>query len=75
MPAKDESTEPTGSKKADAFAELVQCLADRSLCLVIREVRDDGDETGENVMSLQSGEKFEGNCFKCGKKKHRKSES
>lgn len=29
-------------KLANAFAELVQCLDDRSLALVIREVKDDG---------------------------------
>ena len=34
--------EPSASRKADAFAELVQCLDDRSLSLVIREARDDG---------------------------------
>ena len=33
-----------------------------------------GGETGVNVMSIRSGEKFEGNCFKCGKKGHRISE-
>ena len=42
VPTEDETTEPTTSKKADAFAELVQCLDDRSLSLVIREARDDG---------------------------------
>ena len=42
VPTEDETTEPTASKKADAFAELVQCLDDRSLSLVIREARDDG---------------------------------
>ena len=31
-----------GAKNADAFAELVQCLDDRSLSLVIRDVKDDG---------------------------------
>ena len=30
------------SKNADAFAEIVQCLDDRSLCLVMREAKDDG---------------------------------
>ena len=42
VPTEDATTEPTASKKADAFAELVQCLDDRSLSLVIREARDDG---------------------------------
>ena len=37
-----EKTAPDVAKKADAFAELVQCLDDRSLSLVIREARDDG---------------------------------
>ena len=31
-----------GAKNADAFAELVQCLDDRSLSLVIRDAKDDG---------------------------------
>ena len=35
-------TEASAAKKADAFAELVQCLDDRSLSLIIREARDDG---------------------------------
>jgi hypothetical protein len=30
------------AKNADAFAELVQCLDDRSLALVIREAKDNG---------------------------------
>ena len=30
------------SKNADAFAEIVQCLDDRSLCLVMRDAKDDG---------------------------------
>ena len=30
------------AKNADAFAELVQCLDDRSLSLIIREAKDDG---------------------------------
>ena len=34
-------------KKADAFAELVQCLDDRSLSLVIREAKDDGERALE----------------------------
>ena len=31
-------------------------------------------ETEENVMALRNSEKFDGACFKCGKKGHRKSE-
>ena len=30
------------ARNANAFAELVQCLDDRSLSLIIREARDDG---------------------------------
>ena len=37
-----DNTAPDSAKKADAFAELVQCLDDRSLSLVIQEARDDG---------------------------------
>ena len=33
---------PDAGKLANAFAELVQCLDDRSLALVIREAKDDG---------------------------------
>ena len=33
---------PDAAKLANAFAELVQCLGDRSLALVIREAKDDG---------------------------------
>ena len=38
-------TNPSSSdpdKKADAFAELIQCLDDTSLSLIIRGARDDG---------------------------------
>ena len=38
-------TNPSSSdldKKADAFAELIQCLDDTSLSLIIRDARDDG---------------------------------
>ena len=34
--------EPDVEKNADAFAELVQCLGDRSLSLEIREAKDNG---------------------------------
>ena len=37
--AEDETTEPTASEKADAFAALVQCLDDRSLSLVMRKAK------------------------------------
>ena len=30
------------ANNADAFAELIQCLDDRSLSLIMREARDDG---------------------------------
>lgn len=36
------STEIDADKKADAFAELIQCLDDTSLSLIIRDARDDG---------------------------------
>ena len=42
MPAADEREAPSGAKNTEAFAELVQCLDDRSLALVIREAKDDG---------------------------------
>ena len=37
-----EKEPPDEERQADAFAELVQCLDDRSLSLVIRDARDDG---------------------------------
>ena len=36
------SDPPSAEKKAEAFAELIQCLDDRSLSLVIRDAKDDG---------------------------------
>jgi hypothetical protein len=39
--------QPEAPKKADAFAELVQCLDNRSLSLVIREAKDDGERALE----------------------------
>ena len=42
VPAADEREAPTAAKNAEAFAELGQCLDDRSLALVIREAKDDG---------------------------------
>ena len=41
VPSSDER-DLDGAKNADAFAELVQCLDDRSLSLIIREAKDDG---------------------------------
>ena len=162
----EEDTEASAAKKADAFAELVQCLDNRSLSLIIREARDDGpkalevlrqhyqgkgkprvdyviraetaattlrnadesvsdalliamvlkglpsnyktfsaivvqqdekmtftefkvslrsyveneksrnggQESGDNIMALKEGERFDGACFKCGKRGHKKSE-
>ena len=37
-----EEAAPSAEKLANAFAELVQCLDDRSLAIVIREAKDDG---------------------------------
>lgn len=42
IPKEGEEAEPNQEKKASAFAELVQCLDDRSLSLVIREANNDG---------------------------------
>lgn len=42
VPAADEKEAPSEAKNAEAVAELVQCLDDRSLSLVIREAKDDG---------------------------------
>lgn len=50
-----EDTEPSASKKADAFAELVQCLDDRSLSLVIREARDNGQRALEVLRQQYQG--------------------
>ena len=43
------------SKNADAFAELVQCLDDRSLSLVIREAKDDGQRALEVLRQHYQG--------------------
>ena len=40
MPVDNEP--PSAEKNAEAFAELIQCLDDRSLSLVIRDAMDDG---------------------------------
>ena len=42
VPGEGEEGPPDLDKNADAFAELVQCLDDRSLSLVIRDAKDDG---------------------------------
>ena len=42
VPGEGEEGPPDVDKNADAFAELVQCLDDRSLSLVIRDAKDDG---------------------------------
>ena len=42
IPKEGEKAEPDEETKASAFAELVQCLDNRSLSLVIREANNDG---------------------------------
>lgn len=42
IPKEGETSAPSAADKASAFAELVQCLDDRSLSLVIREANNDG---------------------------------
>ena len=37
-----ESDSPDAAKNAEVFAELVQCLDDRSLTLIIRDAKNDG---------------------------------
>ena len=44
IPKEGETSSPNAEKRASAFAELVQCLDDRSLSLVIREANNDGRE-------------------------------
>ena len=51
----EEDTEASAAKKADAFAELVQCLDDRSLSLIIREARDDGPKALEILRQHYQG--------------------
>ena len=48
-------TEARAAKKADAFAELVQCLDDRSLSLIIREAKDDGPKALEVLRQHYQG--------------------
>ena len=38
----ESDSSPSANKNADAFAELVQCLDDRSLSLIITDAKDDG---------------------------------
>jgi len=42
IPKEGGTTPPNEEKKASVFAELVQCLDDRRLYLVIREANNDG---------------------------------
>ena len=42
IPKENEENEPDEGKKAEAFAELIQLLDDRSLSLIIRDAKDDG---------------------------------
>ena len=51
----EEDAETSDSEKAGAFAELVQCLDDRSLSLVIREARDDGQKALEVLRQQYQG--------------------
>ena len=44
VPRDGESNAPDAEKNANVFAELVQCLDDRSLALIIREAKDDGQK-------------------------------
>ena len=37
------------ARNADVFAEIVQCLDDRSLTLVMRDAKDDGRKAIENL--------------------------
>jgi hypothetical protein len=47
--------EPDASRNGDAFAELVQCLDDRSFALVIREAKDDGQRPLEILRQHYQG--------------------
>ena len=49
--------EPDASRNGDAFAELVQCLDDRSLALVIREAKDDGQRALEILRQHYQGKR------------------
>ena len=50
-----EKDPPDASTQADAFAELVQCLDDRSLSLVIRDAIDDGRKALEVLRQHYQG--------------------
>ena len=50
-----EKEPPNEERQADAFAELVQCLDDRSLSLVIRDARDDGRKALEILRQHYQG--------------------
>ena len=50
-----EKDPPDEGRQADAFAELVQCLDDRSLSLVIRDARDDGRKALEILRQHYQG--------------------
>ena len=42
-----ESDTPDADKNAEVFAELIQCLDDRSLTLIIRDTKDNGKKALE----------------------------
>ena len=50
-----EKDPPDEGRQADAFAELVQCLDDRGLSLVIRDARDDGRKALEILRQHYQG--------------------
>ena len=50
-----EKEPPNEERQADAFAELVQCLDNRSLSLVIRDARDDGRKALEILRQHYQG--------------------
>ena len=50
-----EKKPPDEERQADAFAELVQCLDDRSLSLVMHDARDDGRKALEILRQLYQG--------------------
>ena len=50
-----EKDPPDASTQADAFTELVQCLDDRSLSLVIRDARDEGRKALEVLRQHYQG--------------------
>ena len=54
-----EKDPPDASKLADAFAELVQCLDNRSLSLVIGEKRDDRRKVLEILRQYYHGKEIQ----------------